>query len=53
MKRKISITVSEEIYRKIMEIWKKEQEENLKSKNPRPIKLSETSEKILERGLKK
>ncbi len=53
MKRKISITVSEEIYRKIMEVWKKEQEENLKSSHPRPIKLSQTAEKLLERGLKK
>lgn len=53
MKRKISVTVSEGIYRKIMEIWKKEQEESLKSENPRPIKLSETAEKILEKGLKR
>jgi len=53
MKRKISITVSEDIYKKIMEVWRKEQEGNLKSSNPRPIKLSETAEKLLEKGLKK
>ncbi len=53
MKRKISVIVSEEICRKIMEVWKKDQEENLKSPNPRPIKLSQTAEKFLERGLRK
>ena len=53
MKEKISITVSEEIYKKIMEVWKREQEGNLKSSHPRPIKFSETAERLLEKGLKK
>lgn len=53
MKRKISITVDEEIYKKLIAIWKKEQESALKLQEPRPIKLSEIAEKILKRGLEK
>lgn len=51
MKRKISITVDEEIYEKLMGLWKREQQKNLISKKPRPVKLSEVAEKVLRKGL--
>ena len=52
MKRKISITIDEEIYKKLIAIWKQEQEKALKSKEPYPVKLSEIVEKTLKKGLK-
>lgn len=51
MKKKISITVDEEIYKNLIELWKKEQENSLKSSEPRPVKFSKTAEKVLKRGL--
>lgn len=53
MKRKISITVDEEIYKKLISAWKTEQEKVLKLENPKPVKLSEIAEKILKKGLER
>jgi hypothetical protein len=53
MKRKISVTLEEGIYNKLLEIWKKEQAKSLKSENPKPITISEIVEKIVKKGLEK
>lgn len=47
MKKKISITIDEAIYHKLIDIWKEEQQNILKSQNPLPVSLSEIAEKLL------
>jgi hypothetical protein len=53
MKKKISISVDEEIYQRLMKIWIKEQKKSLSSDEPKPVKLSVIAEKVLGRGLEK
>lgn len=52
MKKKISATVDEEVYNKLMKLWKEEQQKALRLKNPKAVKFSKIIEKILMKGLK-
>jgi hypothetical protein len=52
MKKKISVTINEDVYEKIMALWKEEQKKALNSEIPEAVKVSEIVEKILRKGLK-